>query len=523
MRKKPEWTSCGGLVVCTACGSDEMEMCDVRVRSKVYKRETRCLGCGDRQTTPITAPELPSASKLAQAIADGPGQPEVKTKLIGALEAAGAGDMTTAGRLASQAIAANEPDHAASPKRRKAPSAGAVVPEVKAVPSHQIISLSDIYPDSVQPRAQMDMMVVAEYAEQMQRAQSGKVGSKLGVPWPPIEVYRKRGEQKVRLADGFHRVKAAELADCRTFQAVVYEGDARDALLHGLGANRTHGARMTNADKRRVVTLALDDPEWSEESDTEIAARCGVTQPFVSKLRAERRERDQPAEQVKREDEEPRERSDNGYGEESEPAPLQFDLVESIAARQRRQEEEEEEAAERRAEAEKKRIEQEQRDSWSTPPEFLESIVRPILETIDLDAASNEAAQAVVQAERWFSLEDDALAQEWGGNVWLNPPYSHPLVERFALKAIEEFKSGRVKQLLVLVNSSTSSVWWHELARACAMFAFPLGRLSFWSPHGLDGDNNRSPQTLFYFGHRDLFALHHLRDAGYIAVMSPNY
>lgn len=147
--------------------------------------------------------------------------------------------------------------------------------------------------------------------------------------------------------------------------------------------------------------------------------------------------------------------------------------------------------------------------------------MRPILEVIDLDAASNAQAQEVVQATRWFSLEDDALTQDWEGRVWLNPPYSHPLVERFALKAIEEFKSGRVKQLLMLVNSSTSSVWWHELAKACNVVAFPLGRLSFWSPHGLDSDNNRNSSTVFYFGQNEYFVFRHLHQQGYFTLLSP--
>lgn len=37
--------------------------------------------------------------------------------------------------------------------------------------------------------------------------------------------------------------------------------------------------------KRRAVTRLLDDPEWAAWSDREIATRCGVTHPFVSKLR----------------------------------------------------------------------------------------------------------------------------------------------------------------------------------------------------------------------------------------------
>lgn len=43
--------------------------------------------------------------------------------------------------------------------------------------------------------------------------------------------------------------------------------------------------RRTNADKRRAVETLLRDDEWGKWSDNEIARRCGVSQPFVSKLR----------------------------------------------------------------------------------------------------------------------------------------------------------------------------------------------------------------------------------------------
>lgn len=44
-------------------------------------------------------------------------------------------------------------------------------------------------------------------------------------------------------------------------------------------------ARVTHADKRRrVLQLIADEPSWSNRR---IAAHCGVTHPFVAKVRAE--------------------------------------------------------------------------------------------------------------------------------------------------------------------------------------------------------------------------------------------
>jgi hypothetical protein len=65
----------------------------------------------------------------------------------------------------------------------------------------------------------------------------------------------------------------------------VRAGTVRDAILFSLGANRAHGLRVTNADKRKAVGAMLADAEWSAWSDRKIADACGVSQPFVSGMR----------------------------------------------------------------------------------------------------------------------------------------------------------------------------------------------------------------------------------------------
>jgi phage N-6-adenine-methyltransferase len=45
----------------------------------------------------------------------------------------------------------------------------------------------------------------------------------------------------------------------------------------------------------------------------------------------------------------------------------------------------------------------------------------------DLDVAS-PPHRTHVPCDRYFTQEDDGLAQEWHGRVWLNPPFSQPSV-----------------------------------------------------------------------------------------------
>ncbi len=53
--------------------------------------------------------------------------------------------------------------------------------------------------------------------------------------------------------------------------------------------------------------------------------------------------------------------------------------------------------------------------------------------TFDLDVCAPPGGIPWIPAVRYFTMEDDGLAQEWTGRVWMNPPYSHvwPWVTRF--------------------------------------------------------------------------------------------
>lgn len=69
--------------------------------------------------------------------------------------------------------------------------------------------------------------------------------------------------------------------------ATVYPGGKREALLHALGANETHGHRRTDADRRHAVELLIADPEWRAWSDREIARQCHVSHMLVNRVRRE--------------------------------------------------------------------------------------------------------------------------------------------------------------------------------------------------------------------------------------------
>jgi hypothetical protein len=93
------------------------------------------------------------------------------------------------------------------------------------------------------------------------------------------------------LADGWHRCAAAEKAGLKGgIPASIRKGGLREAILWAVGANAEHGLPRTNADKRLAVETLLKDDEWMGWSDTVIARRAKVSQPYVGKLRHEMEE-----------------------------------------------------------------------------------------------------------------------------------------------------------------------------------------------------------------------------------------
>jgi hypothetical protein len=137
-----------------------------------------------------------------------------------------------------------------------------------------IIDLSAIVSDQkAQPRSSILVDKVAEYTEDMER----------GDKFPPLVVFFDGA--KYWLADGFHRYYASVGRGETKANCYVREGGLRDAIWYSLGANATHGMRRTNQDKQMAVAKALDDAEWSNLSDVEIAKQCAVAHSFVAKVR----------------------------------------------------------------------------------------------------------------------------------------------------------------------------------------------------------------------------------------------
>ena len=136
-------------------------------------------------------------------------------------------------------------------------------------------------------------------------------------------------------------------------------------------------------------------------------------------------------------------------------------------------------------------------NEWFTPPEYIK-LARAVLGAIDLDPATSDEAQRIVQAAQYFTKADDGLKHEWRGHVWLNPPYAQPFIAEFASKMVAELRAGRVDAAIMLTHNYTDTAWFHELAGDASAICFTRGCVKFYS-----GDDIAAPtqgQAFTYFG-----------------------
>lgn len=137
-------------------------------------------------------------------------------------------------------------------------------------------------------------------------------------------------------------------------------------------------------------------------------------------------------------------------------------------------------------------------NEWYTPSEHL-CLVREVLGCIDLDPASSEQAQETIRAGRFFTAEQDGLAHQWEGRIFLNPPYAQPLIAQFVGKLCGEVASGRVSEAIMLTHNYTDTAWFHQAAGACDAICFTRGRVRFVSQDGVLASPTQG-QAFFYFG-----------------------
>ena len=125
----------------------------------------------------------------------------------------------------------------------------------------------------LQSRTETNESTIEEYADAI----------KMGDEFPPLLVYF--DGTHYWLVDGYHRYHAHKKVGKAGVACEVVNGTFTDAVLRATSVNTKHGMRRTYADKRKAVMTLLDDFEWRDWSNAEIARHCGVSPTFVANLR----------------------------------------------------------------------------------------------------------------------------------------------------------------------------------------------------------------------------------------------
>lgn len=139
---------------------------------------------------------------------------------------------------------------------------------IKTIPVDRIIEDAE-----TQIREQLDDATVDRYVDAAKRNEV----------LPPIIVVET--PEGFVIADGHHRYRSALKRKAKSIRADVRQGDRHTAIDIAVEENEKNGLPLSNADKRRVVTLYLK--REPDSSDRSIAERVRVSPSTVGSVRAQ--------------------------------------------------------------------------------------------------------------------------------------------------------------------------------------------------------------------------------------------
>jgi ParB-like chromosome segregation protein Spo0J len=111
-------------------------------------------------------------------------------------------------------------------------------------------------------------------------------------PLPPILVHR----PTMRVIDGMHRLRAAELRGDEDIEVRFFDGDESEAFVVAVQANISHGLPLSRTDRESAVQRLVS--MFPDRSDRWIAGVCGLSSSTVAGIR--RRVVDEDAETATR-------------------------------------------------------------------------------------------------------------------------------------------------------------------------------------------------------------------------------
>lgn len=128
-------------------------------------------------------------------------------------------------------------------------------------------------------------------------------------------------------------------------------------------------------------------------------------------------------------------------------------------------------------------------DEWYTPQYIIQSLG-------DFDTDPCAPLQPLYKtAKVMYNKEDDGLSRKWEGRVWLNPPYSRPLIEHF-VKRMSDHGNG----IALLFNRCDSKMFQDVIFKTATAILFLKGCIKFLKQDGSTAGSPGCGSVLIAFG-----------------------
>lgn len=130
------------------------------------------------------------------------------------------------------------------------------------------------------------------------------------------------------------------------------------------------------------------------------------------------------------------------------------------------------------------------KDEWYTPAWITDPLGR-----FDLDPAAPSVPHRKI-AGREYTKADDGLILPWSGRVWLNPPFSQPLLRQFVHRMAQHGNG-----IVLIPCRGFDTTWFQEdIFEKASAVLFLRGRVTFSGPGSRKGGHSPIGTLLVAYG-----------------------
>lgn len=126
---------------------------------------------------------------------------------------------------------------------------------------------------------------------------------------------------------------------------------------------------------------------------------------------------------------------------------------------------------------------------WYTPPYIIDSLGGKF----DLDPCA--PATEWHTADRCYTKEINGLSKDWEGRVFLNPPYSNPIIKHF-VRRLADHGNG----IALLYARCDNKMFFEDIFNRATSIKFLCDRIYFLRPDGSKGDRPGCGSVLIAYG-----------------------